>query len=240
MGGSGIDNDSESDVEALVMKNLSCEVETLREPQGQKHEYVPRSKQIKKAATPAPAHFTEIHGTDEVRKLRQSLTTFTKEHEEQIIKSVLIRPNRNPSLGQATRKKRTLQTRDIGNGSFTSTIMKAADFNGRVRHTKRGRSKLSEVERDPSRKSEGNEFDAIEYVESYRREVGRFGSQGLHKRDRKQYETAQLVSLGCRKPKNQKMPIGVLVKKREYQKTREERKKAMDLATGMLVRSKRR
>lgn len=84
------------------------------------------------------------------------------------------------------------------------------------------------------------DLEATEYVDKYRREVGRFGSQALQKRDRKSFEAAERLRLGCRAPKNQKMPIATLIAKRKKQKSLAAKKKEMDLAAGMLVRSKRR
>lgn len=81
--------------------------------------------------------------------------------------------------------------------------------------------------------------DAAQFVDSHRREVSRFGSRALDKRERKSFEAAEMIRLGCRRPKNPKMPIGLLIRKREKQKVRGAKKKEMDLATGMLVRSKR-
>lgn len=81
--------------------------------------------------------------------------------------------------------------------------------------------------------------DVADYVDTHRREVGRFGSQGLDKRDKRAYQTAQLVKLGCKPPKNPKMPIGLLQRVRQRQSQRQQEKKEMDIATGMLVRSRR-
>lgn len=93
-----------------------------------------------------------------------------------------------------------------------------------------------------ARKSNSNkndDDDVADYVDTHRREVGRFGSEGLEKRDKRSYQTAQLVKLGCKPPKNPKMPIGLLQRVRQRQRDRDQEKKEMDRATGMLVRSRR-
>ncbi|CAN8068017.1 unnamed protein product [Agarophyton chilense] len=82
--------------------------------------------------------------------------------------------------------------------------------------------------------------DAAHFVNAHRTEVGDFGSQALRRRDRKKYHTAKLVKLGCRPPKNQKMPIGLLQKRRKREKLNAQKQKKRDLATGMLLRIKRR
>ena len=96
---------------------------------------------------------------------------------------------------------------------------------------------------DSKSQKDGNEEEKIKsietYVDKHRREVGQYGAQGLHKRDKQKFRQAELLKLGCRKPKAQKMPVATLIRKRQIQKFRDAKKKEMDLATGMLVRSRR-
>lgn len=82
-------------------------------------------------------------------------------------------------------------------------------------------------------------LDSREMVEAFRREVGVLGSTALGKKDRSNYETAELVRLGCKPPRNQKMPLGLLLAKRKKEKLQAEKDKQHKLETGMLVRSKR-
>lgn len=85
-----------------------------------------------------------------------------------------------------------------------------------------------------------NSISVARFVEEHRREIGRFGSKALDKKDRRAYETNDLIRLGCRPPKRQKMAIGILQQKRKKEKEDLKRKKQMDLESGMLVRSRRR
>lgn len=85
-----------------------------------------------------------------------------------------------------------------------------------------------------------SKLDAMEFVDAHRREIGRFGSKALDKRNKRAYEIEDLVKLGCRHPIKQKMPIGLLQHKRKKEKDRLAHEKEMNLASGMLIRSKRR
>lgn len=104
---------------------------------------------------------------------------------------------------------------------------------------------IRKLSRNDSSKSQkdGNDEEKMKsietYVDKHRREVGQYGAQGLHKHDKQKFRQAELLKLGCRKPKSQKMPIATLIRKRQIQKFRDTKKKEMDLATGMLVRSRR-
>lgn len=88
----------------------------------------------------------------------------------------------------------------------------------------------------PNQKKAAN---VAQFVDDHRREIGRFGSKALLKKDRRAYEIEELTKLGCRPPKSQKMPIGLLQEKRKKEKEQLARKKQMDLESGMLIRSKR-
>ncbi len=84
-----------------------------------------------------------------------------------------------------------------------------------------------------------NGVNAARFVEEHRFEVGALGSSGLNKRQKKAYQAAQLLRLGCRAPRNQKMPIAMLIGMRRKQKEREEKEKQKKLEEGVLISSKR-
>lgn len=81
--------------------------------------------------------------------------------------------------------------------------------------------------------------DAASFVDEYRREIGRFGASGLDKSARREFELADMQKLGCRKPKNERVPIGILQRRRRNDRESAREKRESDLASGMLVRSKR-
>lgn len=89
-------------------------------------------------------------------------------------------------------------------------------------------------------KGQNTSTSIAQFVERHRHEIGRFGSKALQKRDRRAYETQELIRLGCRPPKREKMPIALLQQKRRKEKEELARKKQEDLETGMLMRSRRR
>lgn len=93
---------------------------------------------------------------------------------------------------------------------------------------------------DNNNKSTMERVDAVRFVEQHRREVNWYGSKGLTKKDRKKFEMEERIKLGCRRPKNEKVPIGILQGMRKKEKERAKKQKELDLASGMLIRSKRR
>lgn len=86
---------------------------------------------------------------------------------------------------------------------------------------------------------EKESLSAAAFVEQHRFEVGKLGARALEKRERKAYEAAMLLRLGCRPPRNQKMPIGLLIEQRSKEKARalEDREKKRE--EGVLISSKR-
>lgn len=127
------------------------------------------------------------------------------------------------------------------NSTNSPPVVKATGFCASVRPQNSSRDRRVDAKRPSSGSSKKRRTpgDAFQFVEEFRREVGQFGAQGLAKKDKQSYEMAQLIKLGCRPPKNEKIPIGMLIEDRKRKKIAEAKKKEMDIATGMLVRSKR-
>lgn len=86
----------------------------------------------------------------------------------------------------------------------------------------------------------GKIANARDFVETHRFEVGALGSSALAKKERKLYQNAQLLRLGCRRPKNLRMPIGMLNGMRKKQREDAKKEKQRLVEEGMLVSSKRR
>lgn len=81
---------------------------------------------------------------------------------------------------------------------------------------------------------------ATAYVEQHRREVGELGASALSKRNKKEYEARKRLEQGCKVLKQQKMPLPMLLGVRKKQRQRDLKAKELALASGMLIRSKRR
>eukprot|EP00171_Calliarthron_tuberculosum_P003435 IDg3435t1 len=81
--------------------------------------------------------------------------------------------------------------------------------------------------------------NAAAYVERHRFEVGALGSAALQKRQRKAYESATLLRLGCRAPKNQKLPIGTLVGMRKKKKERHVKEREKKREEGLYTQERR-
>jgi len=64
-------------------------------------------------------------------------------------------------------------------------------------------------------------------------DILRFGASQMNAKDRRKWQTQQMVDLGARGPKNSKMPISMLNGMRSKQKQRAQRKKDYDIASGM-------
>lgn len=77
------------------------------------------------------------------------------------------------------------------------------------------------------------------FVEKFRREVGEVGAAALEKKDKKMFEARKREELGLWEVKPQTMPLPMLVGVRKKQRAREKKAKELALASGMLVRSKR-
>lgn len=119
------------------------------------------------------------------------------------------------------------------------TLTTIARHNGEYAHRSNhfDSGQLSKKQRKSRRNTS---MSVARFVEEHRREIGRFGSKALDKKDRRAYEVEDLARLGCRPPKQQKMPIGILQQKRKKEKEQLALKKQADLESGMLVRSRRR
>lgn len=77
------------------------------------------------------------------------------------------------------------------------------------------------------------------FVEKFRREVGEVGAAALGKKDKKMFEARRRAELGMKEVKPQTMPLPMLVGVRKKQKERETKAKELALASGMLIKSKR-
>lgn len=186
------------------------------------------------------SHLKTKEGQDTMN-LSQMVSEATILAEKRILEQTLIRP-RNTEPSTASRALAPSYSEYPDHKSSGPVIVKAGDVGVRHPPGKKDRKSRSISGSGKGDKDDSNaqELDAAEFVDSHRREIGRFGSQALHKYDRKSFEKAERIRLGCRQPKNQKVPIGLLITKRRKQNIKAAKKKEMDLATGMLVRSKRR
>lgn len=210
-----------TDIEALVMEKLSYASPSPAKDEGlslpdtsRKRTHKRRNRKLSSSSPPVP---------DDVNLLTENFAHAAKEAENRALRLALT--------GSRGRRREQPVHRSIP--TTAAKVVQAAD----MKEQAPARTPHFQANNDANGKDVS--ADAAEIVEKYRREVGRFGSRALHKSDRKKYETSQLQKLGCRKPKNEKMPIGILTKKRKYQKIRERKKKEMDTATGMLVRAGR-
>lgn len=77
------------------------------------------------------------------------------------------------------------------------------------------------------------------FVEKFRREVGEVGAAALGKKDKKMFEARRRAELGMKAVKPQTMPLPMLVGVRKKRKEREAKAKELALASGMLIKSKR-
>lgn len=211
--------DSDSELEAKI-----CQALTYSTPQPAKDNQAPVSKKGIRKRKRRTARDLDKSADDDLRSLKETIAEAEKRAEERAKKLVLVRPKQNAPRSNL---------KPAGKKKGIPAVVIAGELNDKAP------PKWKNERSNEGGKDDVESIDARQFVEQHRSEIGQFGSRGLHKRDRKQYETAHLVKLGCRRPKNQKMPIGVLVKKRRYQNIREQKKKDMDIATGMLVRTKR-
>lgn len=80
---------------------------------------------------------------------------------------------------------------------------------------------------------------AFAFVEKHRREVGDLGATALEKKDKKAFEARRRLEAGLKPLKSQKLPLPMLLGMRKKQRVRAGREKELALASGMLIRSKR-
>ena len=124
----------------------------------------------------------------------------------------------------------------LGSVSAPSTVKdreKRASWRRERRHSTATGSFVRKGDQQESR------VDPMRYVERHRSEVGDLGCSALGKKEKKKYELARLAKLGCKPPKNQRKPIGILVGIRKKEKERAKKQKERMLETGMLVRARR-
>lgn len=80
---------------------------------------------------------------------------------------------------------------------------------------------------------------AFAFVEKHRREVGDLGAAALAKKDKKKFDARRRLEAGLKPLKSQKLPLPMLLGMRKKQRHRDIQEKDLALATGMLIRSKR-
>lgn len=241
---------SDSELEATVMKFLSHSTayKSATESEEPNSSVEPPKRQKRRKKRPSKV-LVKSNETD-MEALRKSIADSAKKAEQRAVALAVVQPRTSNAASESFKialrpensnavpviMHNTIDGKHgiVGVGEKGSGILKRRR-RGDVMSQGDDQNKVA-----MARVETGNEVDAMQFVDKHRREVGRFGSRALGKRDRKRYDTAELVKLGCRRPKNQKMPIGVLEETRKYIKMKEAQKKEMDLASGMLVRSKRR
>lgn len=218
------DNESIATVEAAVEARLSAWASPSDSniPHNTVKRRRKRQKQPHKPQKPPPP---PLHPTPPPSHLLQSsLSASAAAIEARLLKRTLIRPRDSPP-----------PKLPVAAAVPAFSPSNASKFT-------RARSSFENKSKPQQQKGEQNTnlVDAVQFVESHRREVNHFGATALHKRDRKAFETTERVRLGCRPPKPQKMPIGLLQAMRRNQKAREENQRQLDIASGMLIRCKRR
>lgn len=167
--------------------------------------------------------------------MRKELREASRKAQEHALKVALVNHDSSFSKGRvAPERNDALPTKE-------TVVVKARDFRNtyaerRAVSRKRSRGVTPTIEKPQPKNTIAN---IKQFVDSHRREVGRFGATALDKKNKRAFETAELVKLGCRPPKNQKMPIGLLQARRKKEKERAAEQKELDIASGMLIRSKR-
>lgn len=214
----------DSDIESLLMKRL---MEPLSTPQTElppsPDSTTPR-KPVARLRSRRKRPRSET--LSRFKTIRKAFTENSKAAQQTALALAVVRPQRTLTPSRNTPSAST------PSASPTTSIVKVREL-----PQPPPRSTPKSSEKQPQQHA--FTVDASHFVESHRREVGRFGSQSLHRRDRKKYQLAQLIKLGCRKPKGQKMPIGLLQEQRKRDKIRAQKKKQQHVASGMLLRSKR-
>ncbi|PXF48716.1 hypothetical protein BWQ96_01568 [Gracilariopsis chorda] len=223
----------DSDIESLLMKRLMEPLSTPRRqqlPQAQNEQsqtqpdsVTPRKRIAhlgRRRKRPRPERVTQLEA------IRNSFAEKSNDAQEAALALAMVRPLRTLTSPNKATSPSTQSTR------ATNSVIKVREFPQPM-------AKNTPTSGEQQPQQEAFTVDASRFVDTHRREVGRFGSQALHRRDRNKYELAQLIKLGCRKPKGQKMPIALLQKHRKRNKMKAQKKKEQDLASGMLLRSKR-
>lgn len=73
----------------------------------------------------------------------------------------------------------------------------------------------------------------VQFVNDHRTQVGNLGASALDKKSAKEYEIEKLVKLGCKRPKNIKMPLQMLQNKRANERKKEEKQRELDRQNGI-------
>lgn len=227
------EDDETSAIEELVSRRLNSWADSADSHPAPSAPACPKKspkKRRRKVRRQASGESTQAE-SDQLENLKAVHAASLEDAAQRVLQRTIIRPHVYPAE-TASPKNRS---------SALSTIIVAGDLGPGPRKKKSKGKSLQSHQSAPTgtQLSEAPKVDAAQFVDSHRREVGRFGSRALDKRERKSFDAAELIRLGCRPPKNNKIPIGLLIRKRQKQKVREAKKKEMDLATGMLVRSKR-
>lgn len=171
-------------------------------------------------------------------KLRKKLVSAAQNARKHVLSLALVQ-NRQPSptCRQPSHRRQSSST------ALKTVVVQARQL-GDAPPNRPVREKQSNIhkkrrQRSPPTKLPYETDDAAQYVNLYRREVGRFGAQGLDTRKARAYEAEDLSRLGCKPAKRTKEPIAMLQRRRANEKQREAAQRQADFESGMLMRTKR-
>lgn len=171
-------------------------------------------------------------------KLRKRLASAAQNARKHVLSLALVQNlHRSPAPPQTSHSRQSSST-------ASETVVVRARQLGDAPSTRPVREKQSNIhktrrQRSPPTKLSHETDDAARYVNLHRREVGRFGAQGLDTKKARAYEAEDLVRLGCKPAKRTKEPIAMFQRRRANEKQREAAQRHADLESGMLVRTKR-
>lgn len=180
--------------------------------------------------------------------MRKQLAAVHEKAKRHAVNLALIRPKTATSAAttssqqqqknKKTRKTLVVKARDIDANTPATSLRFNQKPNASISKTPIQRGRQHQQQKyAPSTTS----TDTVShFVNVHRSEIGNFGASGLDKKTAKDYEVENLVKLGCRRPKNPKMPLWMLQRQRQKEKERATKKKEVDIVSGMLTRSKRR
>ena len=210
--------DSDAELEAKICAKLNYSAPPPEKDDGPIVKTTVRKKR-KKRSRPSV-----LSAEDDYRSLQKSIVESEAFAQERAKQLALVQPQRDIEQSAAA----------SGHANADGSMeIQARELNDKPQQM----TEQDDAQRTNRKEQAG--IDMQQYVERHRGIIGKLGAAGLNKRERRAYETAQLVKLGCRKPKNQKMPISMLANQRRNEKKRAKQKKELDLVTGMLVRVKR-
>lgn len=171
-------------------------------------------------------------------KLRKRLASAAQNARKHVLSLALVQ-NLHPSPAP----RQPSHPRQSSSAAPKTVVVRARKL-GDAPSTRALREKQSNIhkmgrQRSPPTKRSCETDDAARYVNLHRREVGRFGAQGLDTKKARAYEADDLVRLGCKPAKRTKEPIAMLQRRRANEKRREAAQRHADLESGMFVRTKR-